>query len=235
MKFPQWPRFIPLILFVTAFVGCVPVGEMREEEHSVPLGEAESAEIKIRMREGELNLQGGAEDLIEGTFLYNMARMKPEIDYTVLGKHGKLVIHQGKKSGFTLGKKRNRWDISLRNDVPLDLVIDFGAGKGDLDLRGLTLESLDIDMGVGDVTVDLTGEHKQDLDVNIDGGVGRVALYLPDRAGVRVNIDKGIGSVHARGFTKSGNIYTNEAYGKSDTTIDIEIDAGIGSIELKLR
>ncbi len=235
MRCSQGPRFILLILLAVTFGTCAPVGEMREESHSVPLGEAESAEIHIRMAVGELYLQGGAEDLLDGKFLYNVKRMKPEIDYTVSGNRGKLEIHQGKKSGFILGKKKNRWEIQLSNDIPFDLLIDFGAGKGDLDLRDLRIESLSMDMGVGDLTVDLTGDYEQDLDVKIEGGVGRVTLYLPERMGVRAHIDKGIGSLHAQGFIKSGEIYTNEAYGKSEATIHIDIDAGIGSIDLKLR
>ncbi|TET70604.1 MAG: hypothetical protein E3J56_07705 [Candidatus Aminicenantes bacterium] len=227
------------ILLITIIVGgisaCVEVGELKEETHTIQLGEAESVELELNMGAGELRLQGGGGELMEGTFLYNVDRWKPEIDYYVSGNRGILNIRQGKKSGIPVGKTRNKWDINLNNDVPLDIEINFGAGEGKLDFRGLTLSSLDIDMGVGDLTVDLSGEQRQNLDVSIDGGVGSGTLYLPENIGVRVHVDGGIGSISAKGMNKDGKVYTNDAYGKTDVSIDIKIEAGIGSIDLKLK
>ena len=42
-------------------------------------------------------------------------------------------------------------------------------------------------------------------------------------------------SSDARGLNKNDHIYTNDAYGETEITIDIEIDAGIGSIDLRLK
>ena len=38
--------------------------------------------------------------------------------------------------------------------------------------------------------------------------------------------------VDTSGLTKDGDTYTNDAYGESDVTLNIEIDAGIGKINL---
>jgi len=231
-------KFINIFIFflvISVINGCVAVGELKEETHNVELGEIESVEINLRMGQGELRIDSGAKELMKGTFLYNVRRWKPDIDYSDFAGKGRLVIRQGRRSGIPIGKTRNRWDISLNDEIPIDLVVDFGAGKGVLDLRGLDLQSLEIDMGVGDLTVDLSGDLEQDLYVTIDGGIGSAKVYLPENIGVRVNVDKGIGSVHARGMVKRGNSYTNEAFGKTETTIDVEIDAGIGSIDLRLK
>ena len=227
------------ILFLTVlFVGfwaCYPTGNIQEETRTVELGKAESVEIDLDMGAGELRLYGGAGELMEGSFVYNVERWKPEIDYTISGSRGLLKIRQGKSSGVPIGKRRNRWDISLNDNVPLDIRVDFGAGEGKLDLRGLMLKSLNIDMGVGSLTVDLADEWEQDMDVSIEGGVGSATVYLPEDIGVRVKVDKGIGSVHARRMNKEGHVYTNDAYGKTEVSIDMDIEAGIGSINLKLK
>ncbi len=235
MKSIKILKLLFLTLFFVGFWACYPTGKTQEETQTVELGEAESVEIDLDIGTGELRLYGGSGELMEGSFVYNVERWKPEIDYSVSGTRGLLKIRQGKSSGMPVGKKRNRWDISLNNDVPLDLRIDFGAGKGKLDLRGLMLESLNIDMGVGSLTLDLADEWKQDLDVSIDGGVGSATVYLPEDVGVRVRVDKGIGSVHARGMHKEGHVYTNDAYGKTEVSIDMDIEAGIGSINLELK
>jgi hypothetical protein len=220
---------------IVIFPACVPVGELQEESRTIEMGEAESVDVIIEMAAGELRIQGGSKALLEGDFRYNVDKWKPDISYHVLGRQGILKVRQGKVSGIPAGEGKNKWDIFLNEGVPLSMRVNFGAGEGRLDLRGLILKSVAIDMGVGDLSVNLRGERIQDLDVKIDGGVGSATVYLPKDQGVRVSVDKGIGSVDASGFKKRGSIYTNDAYGKAEITLDVQIDAGIGTIDLRLR
>jgi predicted membrane protein len=172
---------------------------------------------------------------MEGYFEYNVDEWKPDVDYFVSGQKGRLIVKQTGRTGIPIGNSKNNWDVTLSSDVPIDLRLDFGAGEGHLDLRGIDIRDLDIDMGVGELTVDLTGELRENLKVNIDGGIGSATIYLSEDVGVRVKVDGGIGSVDARGMHKNDHTYTNDAYGKTDITINIEIDAGIGSIDLRLK
>jgi hypothetical protein len=235
MRLDKIAKIVILALLVAGAGACVATGELREETQTVELGEAESVELDLDIGAGELKVQGGARELMEGYFIYNIERWKPELDYSVAGNRGILKVKQGECHGMTVGKTRNEWDISLSNDVPLDIDVDFGAGEGNLDLRGLILNSLNIDMGVGELKLDLSGEQKQSLDVSIDGGVGSATIFLPVDVGVRVMVDGGIGSVNARGMIKRRGAYVNDAYGKTEVTIDVDVDAGIGSIDLKLK
>jgi len=88
-------------------------------------------------------------------------------------------------------------------------------------------------MGVGEMTLDLRGPWTKDCKVTIDGGVGSGRIYLPTDIGVRVHVDGGLGSIHADGLVKSEGYYVNDAYGRAPVTLDVRIDAGIGSIELR--
>jgi hypothetical protein len=235
MRFNQIPKILLLIFLVGGLGACLAVGEVAEETKTVELGEAESVELDLDIGAGELKVQGGARELMEGYFVYNIERWKPEIRYYVDGNRGILKVKQGECSAVTIGKTRNKWDISVSDDVPLDIGIDFGAGAGNLDLRGLILNSLKIDMGVGELKVDISGEQKQSLNVSVDGGVGSATIYLPLDVGVRVEVDGGIGSVNARGMIKKRGVYVNDAYGKTEVTINVDVDAGIGSIDLILK
>jgi hypothetical protein len=235
MRFSQIPKILLLIFLIGGISACVAVGDLVEETETVELGEAESVELDLDIGAGELKVQGGAKELMEGYFVYNIERWKPEILYSVAGNRGKLKVKQGECCGMAIGKTRNKWNISVSNDVPLDIKVDFGAGEGNLDLRGLILNSLEIDMGVGELKVDISGEQKKSLDVSVDGGVGSATIYVPVDVGVRVEVDGGIGSVNARGMIKKRGAYTNDAYGKTDVTIDVDIDAGIGSIDLIMK
>ena len=235
MRFNQLPKILLLVFLVGGIGACVAAGELIEETQTVELGEVESVELDLDIGAGTLKVQGGARELMEGYFVYNIERWKPEIRYSIAGNRGILKVKQGEYSAMPIGKKRNKWNISVSNDVPLDIKVNFGAGEGNFDLRGLILNSLDIDMGVGELKVDLSGEQKQSFDVSIDGGGGSATIYLPIDVGVRVEVDGGIGSVNARSMIKERGVYINDAYGKTEVTIDVEIDAGIGSIDLILR
>jgi len=137
----------------------------------------------------------------------------------------------GRSRGFHLGRKHNEWELELTNRIPLDLDFDFGAGEARLDLRGLQLRSLAVDMGVGELTLDLSGVRSESLKASINGGVGHATVYLPSEIGVRV--DGGLGSINAPGFARDGHFYTNAAYGRVKIQIDLDIEAGIGQIDLK--
>jgi len=226
-----------VVIFAVCFclAGCVQVGDIQEETRSIEAENVDTAEIELNLGAGEIRVQGGTTKLFEGIFTYNVEKWKPLMDYRTRGSKGVLNVSQGRTSGIPAGKGKNNWDIYLNEDIPLELVLDFGAGEGKLDLKGLNLKSLEIDMGVGDLTVDLAGSFSNNLDVIIDGGVGSATVYIPREVGVRIMADKGIGSIDARGLNKRGDFYTNEVYGSTEFTINIEIETGIGSIELKLK
>ena len=100
------------------------------------------------MGAGELNLTGGADQLMEGDFSYNVADWKPEVSYDVSGDKGELVVRQGGSKGSNLtGETRNEWEIRMNDELPTDLVVQLGAGESDLDLDSLTLAGLKLQMG----------------------------------------------------------------------------------------
>jgi N-terminal domain of toast_rack, DUF2154 len=221
------------LLIAGLFAACDEPRESMTESRTVTLDGATRAEVGLRMGAGELRLRGADQTpLLEASFEFNRDRLRPEIDYHVSGDKGVLVVRHGRRHGVNFGRVRNRWDLSLGRAVPLDLDVDLGAGKSDLDLRGLKLERVEIDMGVGEMDLDLRGPHAAGFLVKIDGGIGSGKLALPSEVGVRIKVDGGLGSVDLHGgLRKEGGVYVNDAYGKSPVTIEIDIDAGIGSLD----
>jgi len=223
------------ILALAAFgAACDEPRARMTDTSTVALEGATRVEVGLRMGAGELDLRAvDQEPLLEASFEFNRERNRPEVDYRLIGDKGRLEIRHARHRGFSFGSTRNRWDLRLSRAVPVELAVDLGAGQSDLDLRGLKLERVEIDMGVGEMSLDLRGPHAAGFLVKIDGGVGSGKLDLPAEVGVRVKVDGGLGSIDARGLTKQGGAYVNDAYGKSAVTIDVEINAGIGSLELR--
>src|SRR5215216_1510866 len=211
------------------------VGKMQEESKSVDLKNADSVRAQLNMGAGELNVTGGADQLMEADFSYNVSEWKPKVGYDVNGQKGELLVKQGgANSGSLVAKARNEWDISFNEEVPTDLVVKMGAGECELDLDSLTLEGLDLKMGAGKTTVDLTGDYAQGFDASIEGGVGEATLLLPSKVGVKAKSEGGLGKINAEGLKKVGDSYVNEAYGESDVNLSVDVKGGVGQINLKV-
>ena len=211
------------------------VGKMQHESESVDPKDAQSVRAQFKMGAGELNLTGGADKLMEGDFSYNVVDWKPEVSYDVSGDEGELVVRQGgsKDSNLT-GKARNEWDIRLNDELPTDLVVQIGAGESDLDLDSLTLTGLKLQMGAGKTTVDLTGDYARGFDASIQGGVGEATVELPSEVGVKAKAQGGLGKINAEGLERVGDSFVNDAYGESDVTLNVEVQGGVGEINLQV-
>ena len=200
-------------------------GRSVTETRSAQLGNAKSVSVKVHMGAGELKLGGGASDLMDGDFTVERAGIEPEIDYHVSGGRGTLSIRQ--PSG---GKA----DIRLKNDVPMELEVKLGAGKSELIVGSLELRKLDVSVGVGECTVDLAGDWKENLKATIKGGIGKATVLLPEDTGVRVKAHGGIGEIRRGPLEQKGGAFVNEAYGKSPVTLEVEVEGGIGEINLEI-
>ena len=230
---------ITLVLFASLLLaGCgsgARVGALQTESQSVELGDARSVRVEIDFGAGDLEVIGGAEKLLEADFTYNVDKLKPEVKYT----DGTLILWQPENEGLpdfrSITDFRNEWDLHLTDDVPIELSVDVGAGASNLQLAGLSLTALDITLGAGGSRIDLSGDWARDLDVSIDAGAGDITVRLPRDVGTRVKVDAGVGTINASGLTKDGNIFTNAAYGESEKTLQVDIAAGVGQINLEVE
>ncbi len=209
-------------------------GELRTESRTIDLGGAEEVAVDVRMGAGELTLSGGAEALVEAEFTYNVEDWQPTIDYVVAGDEGELWIEQPEVESLGLESYRYEWDLRFNARTPLALDVALGAGEGDIDVSTLSLTRLNLEMGVGAVELDLTGDRAQDVDVTIRGGVGEATVLLPDDVGVEARVGGGLGDVDASGLTRRGDVYVNEAYSASEATIRLDIEGGIGGVNLQV-
>ena len=215
--------------------GTPQVGNMERESKSVDPKGAQSARAQFKIGAGELNLAGGADQLMEADFSYNVSEWKPKVNYDVSADTGELMVKQGSGEDVRLGADaRNEWDISLNDELPTDLVVQMGAGESNLDLDSLTLTGVDLQMGAGKTTVDLTGDYAQSFDTSIQGGVGEATVELPSDVGVKAKAEGGLGKINAEGLKRVGNSYVNDAYGESDVTLRVDVQGGVGEINLEV-
>lgn len=227
-----WAGFL-LVLSACAQVGSS--GEVKTDQEQVDLQQADRVVAQITMGAGNLEVNGGAQALMNADFTYNVDVWKPNVDYNVSQGVGNLSVSQPANIELdrNLTNFRYDWNIRLNNDVPLDLRVDLGAGSSTLNIGSLDLTGLDVAAGAGDISVDLSGEQGRDLDVTIRGGVGNLTVVLPNQAGVKVDVTGGLGQVVATGLTRNEQgSFVSPTYGTAEHTLVVDIEGGLGEVNL---
>jgi len=224
------------LLALAVLVGCEiniePSGPTQTENRTIPLDKSELVRVELKMGAGDLSVRGGSSQLMEGDFTYNRPRLKPEVHYDATSLRGNLVIEEPSHTSHAGSNMKYRWDLRFNDEKPIDMEVNFGAGEGRLDLGTLSLRSLNVNMGVGQLRVDLRGTPKNSYDVTIRGGVGEATVYLPEGVGIVADAKGGIGGITARGLQKKDGRYVNDAYGRAKNTVRLDIQGGIGAINL---
>lgn len=206
-------------------------GPLRDDPVSIDGGHADHANVELNMGAGEMNLRGGAEKLIEGTFEYNVPDWKPKVYSSTAGAYATVTIREPEHVRMG-GKRRYRWDLTLNDNVLMDLTLNCGAGQARLDIGKLDLRTVTVHMGAGQVDLDLRGHPKRDYDVNVSGGVGQATIRLPSGVGVRAEAHGGLGSIDVSGLEKHGDHYENSLYDNADANIRLKVEGGIGEIRI---
>jgi N-terminal domain of toast_rack, DUF2154 len=232
---PIWTVLaICLLLPGCGMIDTIQVGQAKTETKIVELGPASTADVEINLSAGELTVAGGAQELMDATFHYNVDDWQPNVDYKVENGLGKLLVEQPNNiDGVPISPRLvNSWAVLLNNSVPLELTIDTGAGKTNLDLRGLDLQKLQVKMGAGRTTIDLSSALDHDVQAEFEGGVGDLSVKLPAGMGVQISAASGLGGQANTGLIRDGDYWVNKAFGVSPHTLYLDIQSGVGGIEL---
>ncbi len=204
----------------------------RHETKTVLRGDAKAVKMTVEMPAGELHFEGGGDPLLLADFYHEGDWTQPSVDYTVTDGRGELSVRQEGETSV-VGHSDNIWDLKVNDATPLELKIDMGAGKGDFHMAKVNLTRMELNIGAGQVNVDLTGERAKDLQATLHGGVGQAVVRLPKNIGVLATVHGGLGSIDVHGLKKEDDNYVNEAYGKSQQTLRLTVEGGIGQIKLE--
>jgi hypothetical protein len=207
-------------------------GPVPHDSQSIERDNSELVRVNLDMKAGDLRVAGGTDKLAAADFTYSVASWKPEVRYSSAAGQGSLTISQPGHPGPVTGNRWYEWDLRLNQEVPLDFDVHLGAGEAHLNLGALTLRNVDVEVGAGELNLDLRGAPKKDYEVRVHGGAGEAIIHLPSSVGVDAQASGGVGEINAKGLRKHGDRYVNDALGKSNVTIHLNVQGGVGSINL---
>jgi hypothetical protein len=129
------------------------------DQITVPAPSSGTTRLSIDFGAGELTLNPGAQNLVDGTATYNVPDLKPQI---VTDSNG-IQIKQGNLKNITYPSNlKNIWDFKLGN-MPMDLSINAGAYTGTYELSGLSLTNLTVKDGAATVKMSFSQANPSEM------------------------------------------------------------------------
>ena len=157
--------------------------------------------VRVEYGAGVLTIRRGERgELYNAFFHFDEERVVPKAEYA----HGLLEVGlstlETSHSGFGDWPDESALDLELAPGVPLDLDLNFGAGRAELDLTGLMLTSLDVNTGASEsvIRVDEVNTGKMSS-ATIRAGAADLKVHgVGNLNAERVTVKSGLGSVTLR-------------------------------------
>jgi hypothetical protein len=208
-------------------------GKVDVETASIDLQGANSAALKISHGAGELRIHSGANpnELGHGSFAGGL-------DHKATRNGDRLEVKMRPAKDvmdfpFFGPRTQLDWDVALNPEIPIALTMNLGANKAMLDLRDLKMTDLKLETGASEtrVTLPAVGRYRADFDL----GAASLEVIVPDGLSVRIHASIGAASlqVNESRFPRNGSYYQSPDYDSAANIVDMTIDAGAASINVK--
>lgn len=189
-----------------------------KESITVEDPDSDSTRLSISFGAGKLSLSPGAENLVEGTVVYNVEDLKPE----VIENGSRVEIKQGEfKSLPPFDGMKNEWVLKLGSS-PMDLVISAGAYDGTMEFGGLALKSLEINDGASNVDLSFSEPNTTEMSI-LRYATGASDVTLTGLANANFS---------TLTFTGGAGNYTLDFSGELQQDAVVTVDSGFGNVSL---
>ncbi len=230
-----WP-FVVIAFGVWLIWGAfaAPRRKLETQDASIPLGSAARASIRIEHGAGVLHVADGApaEVLAAGSFAggldYKATPRGDALDVKMRIPHQDLAYWPWNWAGGL------DWDVKFNGQVPMQLRIDCGASKSELDLADLLVSDLRLHTGASATEVTLPA-HAGLTTVKIEAGAASVEVKVPGGVAARIQSSGGLAAIDidTTRFPGSGSHYQSPDFDSATNKADVRIEAGVGSVRVR--
>jgi hypothetical protein len=229
-----------ILLFAVAYVvwGYHYVGDGDKETYSLSqeLTDVDEANVTIKFAGGRLNVKSGdTVNLIDAELETRADSAEPRLSYY---EEDGIAFASLRRRGTTRAGPGmgNKWDVTLTDQIPLQVRLVSEGATSSLDLDGLLIAELDVDAAASRVNARL-GAGDMDAEVTIDAGVSSVTLEIPKQYGIRLYVDCGLCWKDLPDGMKKrsggGGAYYSKNYESAPYRMDVEIDAGLSKVVIE--
>ena len=186
----------------------------------------DNSEIRVFVEYRAGHLKIGAAD---GGVLYRMNLRYDEDIFEPVSDFSGDRLHLGVESigrGFNIGrnKQSGELDLEFARGIPMDMDLEFGAVRADIDFGGLALTDLDLSTGASQSTIDISEPNSVGMSTaRFEIGAAEFeARHLGNLNAERIEVDAGVGQV---------TLWLN---GRWQRDASVSIDMGLGALELRV-
>jgi hypothetical protein len=233
-----WPLFLIALGLWILWGFVAGPRSVEAKEVAIPLEGAGRARVRIRHGAGRLHVSTGAGpgELVTGTFGggldYRMRRDGDMLDVEMrVPSDGfpPFFMPWNWGPGGALD-----WSFGLNSEIPLSLDLETGASDTRLDLTDLRVTDLRLKTGASatDLTLPANAGHTR---VDIGAGVASVNIRVPSGVAARIRVKGGLAAitVDQNRFPRMGDTYQSTDYDTAPNKVDIDIETGVGSIDVR--
>lgn len=185
----------------------------------------ETLDVEVRYGFGRFGVSSAEPGVLYRVDLrYDEEATEPVVEY----EEGRLRVASRERNGhggfpFRRNRRGGSLDVALPRDVDLDLGMELGAVRADVDLGGLRLRSLSIATGAAESRIDVSEANPVGLRrARIQAGAADfTALRLGNLNADRISVEAGVGEV------------TLDFTGRWRTDADVSVDMGLGALHLR--
>ena len=214
-------NWLAVSVVVAAALPAATSAQMRTVTMSRQIEDEDEVRVYVEYAAGRFTVRPMEQGLLYRMNLeYDENRYEPVAEYS---RHRLEVGVRSIRNGFRGNSEGGRLDLELARGVPMDLDLEFGAVRADVDLGGLALTGLNLSTGASESLIqvsepstasmslarfevgaaDFTARSLGNLNaerIEVDAGVGSITLWLDGewRRDARVGIDMGLGALELR-------------------------------------
>jgi hypothetical protein len=208
------------------------------EEAAIPLEGAGQARIHMRHGAGRLRIGGGTapDKLLTGSFGGGLEQrvkregdaLDVEMSVQMTGAHF-VFPWMWWGPGHSLD-----WTISLNEETPLMLDLETGASDTRIDLANLRVTDLRLRTGASasEITLPTNAGYTKAV---ISSGAASVRVRVPEGVAARIRAGGGLADIRVdkSRFPRAGEVYQSENYATAENKVDIDVEAGVGSVSVQ--
>ena len=239
---------VAAILFASALIGAgiwIIMGVSRgtsdlpREQAAIPLDGATEASVTIRHGAGRLAVGAGAAagDLVSGIFGGGLDS-RTSRDGDVLRADLRIKEHgvAGLAGPLLHGKFDTLdWDLVFNPRVTLDLELETGASESRIVLSDLQARDVRLKTGASATTIDLPAAAGLTR-LWVDSGAASVKVRVPAGVAARIHLRAALAGtrVDTGRFPRRGDspVYESADFESAANKVEIDVDTGVGSIEI---
>lgn len=209
----------------TALIVFAPIGAQGQSWRTVTMSRQlqsnEDVRVFVRYGAGHFTVRSVDEGLLYRMNLeYDEDRFEPLAAYS--GNRLRLGLESIGRNINLKGRDTGKLELELARGVPMDLDLEFGAVRADIDLGGLALTDLDLSTGASESVVDVSQLNPAAMSAaSFEVGAAQfTARRLGNLNAERIEVSAGVGSI------------TLGLDGRWQRDARIGIEMGLGSLEL---